>query len=103
MAGSTLCFHERLYTRTGSWIVSWKQSLVERNGQKFGPSGYIKHTNAKHGQKAHTGIHRTQAGSWVSSRKESLIKQNSPIFGPSGLYRYPANAKYGKKPKQEVT
>ena len=45
-------------TQTRSWVISWKQNLVERNVQKFGPTGlYIKHTNAENGQNTQTGSH----------------------------------------------
>ena len=67
--------------QTESWIISWKRSLVEQNGPKFGPFGlYTKHTKVRYGKKAQTGSHMAQTGSWVISQKQTLMERNGPKF-----------------------
>ena len=88
-------------TQTGSWVVSGKRSLVERNEQNFEPSGLYMYTNAKYGQNGQTGSHMAQTESWVVSRKWSLLEQNGQKFGPFGLYIcIPLMPNMAKKPKQ---
>ena len=60
----------------GSYL---RNSLVERNGPKFGPSGlYTKHTEVRYDGKAQTGSHMAQTESWIISWKRSLVEQNGP-------------------------
>ena len=90
--------------QTGSWVVSQKRSLVERNGRTFGPSGlYMYTTDAKYCQNAQTGSHMVQTGSWIISGKQSLVERNGQKFEPSGLYITLLMPNIAKTAKQEVT